>query len=340
MRSPFLIARLVTFALLTYFSLLVLVFAAWNIAATKAIQQPVPGSAALLVFDSCLLFVFIALSFIEFAFKKFKLAIVGFEIGWVCMLSMFEVGASISLVANGPVMTCQFSSEWGICASSYLLIPTVWLKSFTLLGYFFLLLISVLSHGRDLPTIWITSIYAVPWFNPNCIEYVGQPGTKELLDPDNDTWTRYLANIASSADTDCEKAEKTHWSQSIDIKRGIDSPFMLRDDERLSAVSSFQNRPQRPPRPPTQALSIGSRFVERFRDSRVLSRPPAPPPVPAMRSHFSIDTESTGLGRQTMMSFATDVADHDKPIPLPRHSQWLRADLTKSTVSRAATVAH
>ncbi|KAF8921400.1 hypothetical protein CPB85DRAFT_1450891 [Mucidula mucida] len=333
MRSPFLIARCVIFALLTYFSLLILVFASWNVHATSETTTPVPGSAILLIFNSCLLFALIAISFAEFAIPQLKTAIVAFECAWMLVLAMFEVGASISLVINGPVLSCQLTREWDVCASSYLLIPSVWLKSFILLGYLFLLLIAGMSHSRQLPSIWCTSIYAVPWFTVELGEKAAFLGDapRSISNPENDSWARYVAQIANSSGRkrqysvdsiekgEPQDIEKAPWAQNADIRRGRDSPFTVRDDD--SSTNSSRTRitlPERPaaPVPATPSSTAGSRFIERFRESRMLTR--------QGKSHFSMDSDISAI-----TPFPRDIDDHDQPIPLPRLSEWMRADAKK-----------
>ena len=198
-----------------------------------------------------------------------------------------------------------------------------------------MLLITTYTHSRYLPSIWCTSVYAVPWFSSDNVSTApGEPGVKALFDPENDTWTRYLADIAGtserkrqhSVDT-LEKApntqnpvEKAPWAQGAGIRRGVDEPFMRRDDD--SSTNTSRTRVPLPERParmePTKALSVGSRFIERFRESRILSRPG--------QSHFSCDSTTSAA-----TSFPQDVEDHDQPIPLPRLSQWMRADATKGS---------
>ncbi|KAK0450762.1 hypothetical protein EV421DRAFT_1774940 [Armillaria borealis] len=333
MHNPFLIVRFVFFSMLIYFSLLILVFAAWNVHATSALGATVSGSAALMLFNSCATLILIALAMAEIAFPQMKFAHVKAELLWTTVMSMFDISASISLIANGPVMTCQLTANWSVCASSTLLVPTTWLKSFLVLAYVFSLFVSAVTHSHEHSSIWSKSVYTVPWFRSTTPDASSDGGSSHTvaakLGYGNDSWSQYLGDIASTGDRKRKVAEKTHWADKTQIRRGVDDPFVKRSDDSTSANSSrrsseeissptFQS-PRTPPAPPraeSKPQSIGSRFIERFRESRVLARPG--------QSHFSMESFMTSGG-----AFPRDVDDHDKPIPLPRLSEWMRADAKK-----------
>ncbi|KAK0503150.1 hypothetical protein EDD18DRAFT_1136567 [Armillaria luteobubalina] len=285
----------------------------------------------------------------EIAFPQMKFAHVKAELLWTTVMSMFDISASISLIANGPVMTCQLTADWSVCASSTLLVPTTWLKSFlgtwfsigtstklicnAVLAYVFSLFVAAVTHLYEHSSIWSKSVYTVPWFRSTSPEVSSDGGSAHMvaakLGYGNDSWSQYLGDIASTGDRKRKVAEKTHWADKTQIRRGVDDPFVKRGDGSTSADSSrrsseeissptFQS-PRTPPTPPraeSKPESIGSRFIERFRESRILARPG--------QSHFSIESFMT-----SGPAFPRDVEDHNKPIPLPRLSEWMRADAKK-----------
>ncbi len=114
-------------ALLTYFSLLILVFASWNVHATsetttpgllayclalahRLIELPSPGLCdtvdfqqlstirldcnvrAFFLAERYVWLILCSSSFAEFAIPQLKTAIVAFECAWMLVLAMFEVG--------------------------------------------------------------------------------------------------------------------------------------------------------------------------------------------------------------------------------------------------------
>jgi hypothetical protein len=189
-------------------------------------------------------------------------------------------------------------------------------------------------HKSMFPEIWSASASSVDWFvhrelNANSME--------------SDSWTRYLGDIESSVirkqrfgnTSDCgtnpnadpEKApctqsirpQKAPWAQTI--RRGVDEPFTFRADsdvasEARSTTPSKLNAalPPLPLRVEAKTKSAGSRFIERFRESQTPVR------------------SSQQFGAAPSIPFPSGVDDHNKPIPLPRWSEWVRADANGHSV--------
>lgn len=178
-----------------------------------------------------------------------------------------------------------------------------------------MLFITTMVHMRQTPDIWSKTVYSVSWFNWS--------GNGALDDSDKisdpDTWSRYMDDIEAShkrLDLD-EDSHKAPWALARPIRRGLDEPFKK---QTLSSASST-------PRTYNTSLPIaplkvqprsaaGSRFIEKFRESQVISRSESPT---QFGLHFT--------GR--VQPFPPRVDDHDLPIPLPRLSEWIRADAIK-----------
>jgi hypothetical protein len=178
------------------------------------------------------------------------------------------------------------------------------------IGYLAGLVGAVMIHKPMYPKIWSATASSVDWFVHR---------TLNADNMDDDSWTRYLTDIESSAvrkqkyGSDPEKApaegnasEKLHWVPSI--RRGVDQPFVLKREGSSVGSDTSNTRPQcnldaaLPPLPlRVETKSPGSRFIEKFRESQILTRGKAAP-------------------------FPPRIEDHDKPIPLPRWSEWIRAD--------------
>jgi len=195
-----------------------------------------------------------------------------------------------------------------------------------MLGYFFVLFVTTMTHLQFEADIWTKPVHQVKWFG-----YANSRlKSSEISGPrgeDKDTWTKYLEDIESSgarkARNPLVDTEKAPWAPS-NVRRGRDQPFrnpMSRLDSDTSSSSESDSEPSSPdssPRirptfmPPLplnipvkgQNAGAGSRFIERFRESQTISRP--------------------------VVEFPHEIVDHDKPIPKPRLSQWIRADTLRA----------
>jgi hypothetical protein len=100
------------------------------------------------------------------------------------------------------------------------------------------------------------------------------------------------------------------------IRRGVDPPFTKPGHTANQSLTSPPPRADLPTYPNQTAAPIGtagSRYLEKFRESSVLSRTES---LAQYTTHYL-----THKG-----SFPSSVADLDKPIPLPRRSEWIKAD--------------
>lgn len=228
-----------------------------------------------------------------------------FECVWSAVLSVFQTGTAISITVNGTTM-CRLTLNWDQCASSSLLIPTAWLSSIIVFAHFMTLFMTAMFHVSAIPDIWSKTVYSVNWFSfEGC--------TKGKADPEaypSDTCACYMKDIEATRPE--EEETKAPWAKAI--RRGIDQPFKRSNP--TSAVSSPTTTATLLPIAPlrVQCHSIaGSRFIEKFRESSRLSRSEAP-------SHYAATHPEP---------FPRHIENHDLPIPLPRLSEWIRADAIK-----------
>ncbi|TFK42684.1 hypothetical protein BDQ12DRAFT_288085 [Crucibulum laeve] len=332
MLNIFLITRSVFFALLANFGALTLVFASWNINASISAGFSVPSTSIFMVFHSSVLFFCILLGLAELFRPQSRTAHLAFECSWVAVLSLFNIGSAISVTVNGPALLCRQTADWGICASVSLLIPSAWLTSFLAIAYFFVLFLSTVAHTRMHRDIWSQTIYSVAWF--------GQPSHQPVIEilkskwvqtgcfEEEDSWNRYLDDIEDTSTRkqrftpDTASLKAAPWAQGAKIRRGVDSPFtrkeaMQTSSARTSTTLAGATLPIIPPKPQAKDIPrdspAGSRFIEKFRESRTLSR---------SETHLQYGTHFI----TPMSPFPPTIADHDLPIPLPRLSEWVRAD--------------
>ncbi|KAF5315739.1 hypothetical protein D9611_004603 [Ephemerocybe angulata] len=331
MRNGFLLVRCVFFALLLLLTLLTMTFASWNINSSLKAGQTVATTSGLILFECCAFFIFTALAFLEVFRPKSNTARISVECSWVAGISLFQLGASISATINGSVFACRASSAADICASAWLLVPSMWLKSMITFAYFFSLLITVLAHREICDDIWKETIYTMAWFESG-IDRVVAKARAARLDRDvekgksssdwdvesaqeEDPYGGYFDDIESSSarkkqfatpETNTAPAAAP-WANEVPIRRGKDTPFSVNSTPATMAKAL----------PPAPKSNASSRFIERFRESRILSRFE----LPSLYGTHFMNNGSTPFQPPTSPNH-----DVDKPIPLPRLSQWVRAD--------------
>ncbi|KAJ7109271.1 hypothetical protein C8R44DRAFT_281569 [Mycena epipterygia] len=316
--NPFIIARLVFLSLETHLHLLVLVAAAWNVNSTQASGRPLPVAALCLILTSLTFFILVSLGGIAWCFKLPSplIASLKFECGWSVLLLVLQLAATIGATVHLP----PSGSASAVSTSHSFLVPAAWLATVIALAYVACLLGAVMAHKPMYPEIWSASASSVDWF-------VHRTLNADSLD--DDSWTRYLSDIESSAarkqrfgtsppDSGATEklAEKAPWAQNI--RRGVDEPFALKPEsdagsEVHSTAPSKLNAalPFLPLRVEVKGKPTGSRFIERFRESQAIAR---------SSKQFGGD----------VAPFPHGVEDHNKPIPLPRWSSWIRAGVNGS----------
>lgn len=323
-RNAFLIFRLVFLALSFTFTFLSLIFASWNVNSTLSVGHSVPSTSIFIIFQSCLVFFCVALALVDLFNPRAEASRVLLECVWSGVLSMCHLGAAISTTVNGPSLACKVTSDWTVCASASLLVPVTWLNSVVSLAYFFTLFITTMAHKTLYPDIWMRTVYSINWFgqppeSPSSEKVVQDfLGCSPCLD---DPYFDHYDDIGSTAMRKKNYRirdsveEAIPWA-SAPIRRGIDPPFVR--PGQLSSRSS----PSLPPRLdlpsyPNRSVgtigSAGSRYLEKFRESSVLSRTETPAQY---TTHYLSHKDS----------FPISVADLDQPIPLPRRSEWIKAD--------------
>ncbi|KAH9966711.1 hypothetical protein BC827DRAFT_691080 [Russula dissimulans] len=163
-KSPFLLVRFVFFSLQIYLNLTALVFAIWNVGASKAAGAHVDGASVFIIFNSiatCLC-IFSALMDMEISF--FSTSMIGFEGMWIGIFTILQIAASIFVTLSGPPEFCETRAPISVCASITILVPVSWLATTLLQAYFVAILTLCITHLRSRPELLFTSIYSVVWF--------------------------------------------------------------------------------------------------------------------------------------------------------------------------------
>lgn len=194
------------------------------------------------------------------------------------------------------------------------------------------LFVTAIAHISLYPDIWLRSVYDVEWFSqPVQLPRTQEPQNVDLekaqdnyrVDPYRDPYfesgKRTFARDTMLTDVSAPWAVQS----SRSIRRGVDHPFARRPtgdfgSKRSTALPSL---PQRSVTSGGMSTMSGSRFVEKFRESGVLTRQETP----------SQYLERLYASRGDDRSFPKGVIDMDQPIPLPQRSEWVNADGQKSS---------
>jgi len=234
--------------------------------------------------------------------------------------------------------------------------------NYVALAYFLSIFIATMAHKTTYPDIWKRTVYDVEWFGRpdqapsqervvhdflhKRTSYVDDPFHEYYEDVEASAVQKRHYTLGDSVD------EAAPWS-ALSIRRGVDPPFSRKQGSEsghghehlpsnLSLSSPiFPTRtplPQLPPLPPLP-LSIpsrsatvatsGSRFVEKFRESGLLMRVEDPGQYTA---HYLSSSSPSNHAHTRSDSFPPSVVDVDQPIPLPRLSEWVRADGLKGMI--------
>lgn len=194
------------------------------------------------------------------------------------------------------------------------------------------------------------SIYQVEWFasttgsgnglrslstmNPSKAAYTHQhSASTPLTTREKDSWSMYLENIGKTPAPAWGKQRKpvSVWSKQpiSDVektpKRAVDPAFPFRNTGSKRAISLENLRAPPAPARLREAASegsIGSRFIERIRESRYSPRAQARLSSDSTDSFTPFATSSVSSGS------VTDVDDY--PVPCPRLSSWVTAETYRS----------
>lgn len=321
-RNPFLVVRFIFFAILVYLNLFILIFAALNIAAVKSPQTPAPGAAVFLVFNCCLLYLCLFVGLSELVISWTWTSIVKLECVWTAILSVLELAATVTMNVNGPPTMCEHGDSFNLaaCTSSSVLVPVTWLATFTLIAYCLTLAITTIMHAQTFHDVWSVSVYAVPWFGVNppvaarkapitvldisapmkdasADSEVSSRISREMPKPGEDVEAA-LPKISDPISVSLNLISAP-WAIGKLGRRGVDPPFATKDSD-----SSVPPARPRPPRP-----GVVTRYFELSWFSR--------------KSQVQPNPQTPGG------AFTRTPGNEDAPIPLPRLSEWIRADAAK-----------
>ncbi|KAF8557245.1 hypothetical protein OG21DRAFT_341276 [Imleria badia] len=338
MHNAFLVIRTVFFALLTYFHVLVLIFASWNIVAATSSGMSAPGASVFLLMNSVFIFVLVPVAYLaEVICVKARPAYVRVECAWTVLMSIFQLAASVDVTVNGPPMYCQTDSPWAMCASSSLLVHISWLATLIMLSYCLTICVTSATHATSLPDIWITPVPHVPWFHPDAEAPASislhLPTHKHAKTSSSSTYVREASCAVSRYIAErWEKLSRTErqpvssgpilftkghqsgdltrptWARQHRIRRGVDDPFAKplpkrKEPEVLAPPPRTHSKQVMTPRDSHSAVEVGNQ-----------------PGIMRTRSYSTVTPRISPV-------FPHRPVDPDLPIPRPKLSEWVRADV-------------
>lgn len=162
-----------------------------------------------------------------------------------------------------------------------------------------------MAHRRVQLDIWHETVYSVAWFND-------APAFSIKCNVHSDSGF----TSSSQAKSDVE-SQTPSWAQCGHIRRGVDVPFKRQGAlPMLSSISTVSVDLPAVPLNAQRRDTVGSRFVEKFQDSQLIT-------------HLETPLQSGIRAMLHKDPFPLKVDNHDLPIPLPRLSEWIRADALK-----------
>jgi len=335
MHNAFLVIRTVFFALFTYFYIVILIFASWNVAAAKSSGMSAPGASVFLLINSIFMFMLVPIAYLaEQICARARPAHVRTECAWTALMSTLQLAASVD-VTVGSSIYCHTNPKWAMCASTSLLVQVSWLATFSILSYCLTLCVAAATHAESVPEIWTTPVPHVPWFRPSAEaeeEPAAPVGTPKLPTREKtlSTWsgescavTKYIAErwdklsrterqsmasgpILFTRGRQSDDATRPAWARLQSTRRGVDHPFA----HPLPRCKGPPPQVALPPLPPATHSST----VARPRESCFVE------------GSERRETSSTRSDRMATNVFPKMIADPDSPIPRPNLSEWVRAD--------------
>jgi hypothetical protein len=202
-----------------------------------------------------------------------------------------------------------------------------------------------MAHQRVYPDIWARTIYAVDWFvDPRMEVFLPQAILPHRLDA-------CFGHLGTTTFTTEQKPlpvakgildiEKAPWAEHVNVRRGKDNPYAASRKQSYRSERptpfSFNRRIVKTVSASTDCSLLSTHSHEgRTPSTANTSLPP--------RLHHSVTSTSSGhmegLNQifketsqpvppktwDTTSPFPSTVHDHDLPIPLPKRSEWIRAD--------------
>jgi len=140
--------------------------AAWNLSLVEDIARDVVAAAIstyLIVLGALGLIVIFTVIFVDICEKDVFIGRVWFELSWVILFFITELGGAAAITAQSNGRVCNSRSSVSLCASTQVLQGFTWICAILLFGYFILLFVLAVLKYRDDTTIWSWSLRKLIW---------------------------------------------------------------------------------------------------------------------------------------------------------------------------------
>jgi len=172
-----------------------------------------------------------------------------------------------------------------------------------------------MAHKDLYSDIWRRSMYGVVWFGRSNHTSKGNVTNHLDLDP----YINHYEDIENSSARKrrypiSDPAKNAAPWATNPVRRGVDAPFSQQPTSTCSSPMVTSSELTLPSYPNKSAKTeTGSRFIEKFRESTILTRSES-------LEHFVTNYQVR------KDQFPPSVMDVNAPIPLPRLSEWVKAD--------------
>jgi len=169
--------RYAVFAIFAICNAIICSAAVWNLSIARTLGWNFQVDVYLIFVGSSGLALIFAIIFAEVARSNAILNMVWFECVWVGLFWTMELAGAAALTAIVPSHMCDPAVQILVdnsCSSTQLLLAFSWICTITLLGYFLLLVISVILHHKRDRRIWQHTVRNFPW-SASCDHLSSEP---------------------------------------------------------------------------------------------------------------------------------------------------------------------
>ncbi|KAI9510878.1 hypothetical protein F5148DRAFT_489919 [Russula earlei] len=320
-KTPFLLVRFVFFCLQIYLNLTALVFAIWNVGASKAAGAHVDGASAFVIFNSIATSLCISSALMDVKISSFSTSMVGFEGIWTGVFTMLQIAASIFVTLTGPPEFCEARAPISVCSSITILVPVTWLAATLLLGYFIAISTLCIAHVRLHPALWFTSIYSVVWFDDDDEAHT-RSAAPQLPPLETSGPTRLSVLTRRHSTTSLPRDVENHLLQppgGLNVDKPLPSPTPSSNAwwGRLLPGQAGRDHPFGFRRAKGPELRWWSKEENDDRGAGGDVGDSDPPEYPGSRPQSA--------GDMRFQPYPSISLNEDEPIPVDNRSEWLRA---------------
>jgi len=166
MLNPLTLLRYLVFVVFVASNAIIASAAAWNLSLVEDIAVDVTETAIsiyLIVLGALGLIVIFTVIFVDLYEKEVFIGRVWFELSWVILFFIMELGGAAAITAQSNGQVCGSNSSVSLCASIQVLQGFTWICAILLFGYFILLFVLAILKYKDDTSIWSWSVRKLIW---------------------------------------------------------------------------------------------------------------------------------------------------------------------------------